>query len=112
MNGYARSCVLKSSKLHSRIDREGYVLASTDLDTMNRVLTESTDAKERNEARSVYHKARQALIDRDLLCKSWKRQAEPIKKDMERACAAVREEFATFAALFDVVIIGDNDLRS
>jgi hypothetical protein len=63
---------------------------------MNRVLAKSTDAKVRNEARSVYHKARQALIDRDPLCKSWKRQAESIKKDMERACAVVREEFATF----------------
>jgi transposase len=112
MNGYARSCVLKSSKFQSRIDKKGNALASTNLDTMNRVLAKSTDAKVRNEARSVYHKARQALIDRDPLCKSWKRQAESIKKDMERACAVVREEFATFAALFDVVLIGDNDLRS
>jgi transposase len=112
LNGYVRSCVLKSSKFQSRIDTRGNVLAVQDFQRLNRILLTSTDANVRNEARSAYQKARQAHIDRDQLCKSWKRQKESTKKNMEKACAGVREEFATFAALFDVVIVGDNDFKS
>ena len=112
LSGYVRSCVLKSSKFQSRIDARGNTLAHPDLGKMNQVLASSIDAKKRNDARSVYHWARQASqahIDRDPLCKSWKRQTASIKKNMERACADVREEFA---ALFDVVLVGDNDFKS
>ena len=112
LSGYVRSCVLKSSKFQSRIDARGNTLALPELEKMNQVLASSIDAKKRNDAKSVYHWARQARIDRDTLCKSWKRQAASIKKNMERACADVREEFASFAALFDVVLVGDNDFKS
>jgi hypothetical protein len=69
------------------------------------------DADERNKARSDYDAARAKFINTDALCKSWKRKKEKIKKNKEQACSVVREEFATFAALFDVVIIGKNDLK-
>ena len=87
LSGYVRSCVLKSSKFQSRIDARGNTLALPELEKMNQVLASSIDAKKRNDAKSIYHWARQARIDRDPLCKSWKRQAESIKKNMERACA-------------------------
>ncbi len=98
-------------KLQSKIDKRGNTLASKGFNALLKVLGTSMDAAERNKARSDYDAVRAKLIKEDNVCKSWKRQRDSIKKNKEKACSGVREEFATFAALFDVVIIGKNDLK-
>jgi hypothetical protein len=50
-------------------------------------------------------------IKHDPLCQYWKSQHANIKENKEQKCCVAREEFATFVALFDVVIIGKNDLK-
>ena len=51
------------------------------------------------------------MMQYELVCKYWKEQKEKIKENKEQECSVAREEFSTFAALFDVVIIGKNDLK-
>jgi hypothetical protein len=111
LSNYIRNANRKSDKLQSRIDTRGNLLAQIDYDKLAHILRTSMDDKVRNKARSDYDAARAKLINNDALCKSWKRQKENIKKNKEQACSVVREEFATFAALFDIVIIGKNDLK-
>jgi hypothetical protein len=110
-NGYCRNGDRKMAKLQSKIDKRGNWLARVDFRNLNALLKTNTDDKARNKARSVYDAKRASLINADALCKSWKRQRENIKKNKEQVCRVLREEFATFAALFDVVIIGDIDLK-
>jgi hypothetical protein len=108
---YIRNADRKTKRIQSRIDKRGNLLAQIDYDKLAHILSTSMDSDKRNKARSDYDAARAKLINTDALCKSWKRQKENIKKNKEQACSVVREEFATFAALFDIVIIGKNDLK-
>jgi hypothetical protein len=111
LNGYVRNADRKMGILQSKIDRRGNQLAKKDFDKLLLILDKSEDDKERNKARSDYEAVRAKMIDDDALCKSLKREFGKIKENKEQRCSVAREEFATFAALFDVVIIGKNDLK-
>jgi hypothetical protein len=106
-----RNADRKSKDIQSKIDKRGNVLAKEHFDALQSVLNSGSGSKERNKARSKYDAIRARIINDDPLCKYWKEQKEKIKVNIEQKCRVAREEFSTFVALFDVVIIGKNDLK-
>jgi hypothetical protein len=80
-------------------------LAKEDFDALASILSTSGSSMERNKASSKYDAKRVLKIKDDPLCQYWKSQHENIKENNEQNCSVAREEFATFVALFDVVII-------
>jgi hypothetical protein len=108
---YVRNANSQISSLQSKIDTRGNWLAKKEFDELQSLLETSDVSKERNSKSSDYEKKRLKMINEDLRCKDWKRGISRIKENMEQKCRVAREEFATFAALFDIVIIGKNDFR-
>jgi transposase len=112
LNGYLRNGDRKMAKLQTKRDNRGNLLQKKDFEKLGKVLNDVTiPAKEKDKAQSVYNLGREKEMQRDAICKSWKRQFESIKRAKEKACSVAREELATFLSLFDVVVIGDNDYR-
>ena len=112
LSNFVRHCDLKMKKLQSKQDNRGNFLAKPEWDKLNKILNnDKSTAEKMNVARSKYDKKRADCMSKDAKCKSWKRQFDKIKRNKEKACDNVREQLASFLSLFDVVIIGDNDLQ-
>jgi hypothetical protein len=92
--------------IQGKIDTRGNLLAKEDFNALAIILRSSASTKERNKASSKNDAKRALWIKHDPLCQYWKSQHEKIKEIKEQKCSIAREEFATFVALFDVVIIG------
>lgn len=108
---YIRNADRKMRLIQGKIDTRGNLLAKEDFDALAIILRSSASSKVRNKASSKYDAKRALWIKHDPLCQYWKSQHEKIKENKEQKCSVAREEFATFVALFDVVIIGKNDLK-
>jgi len=110
--GYLRNADRRLKKLATKRDNRGNILVKNEWKELKKVLSdEKIGEKEKNKAQSVYNLKREQVMEGDAICKSWKRQANSIKRNKEQACSVAREELASFLSLFDIVIIGDNDYR-
>jgi hypothetical protein len=109
---YIRNADRKMRLIQGKIDIRGNLMAKEDFDALASILRSSASSKVRNKASSKYDAKRALWINHDSLCQYWKSQHEKIKENREQKCSVARKEIATFVALFDVVIIGKNDLKN